>query len=219
MFARIKSTGFPRAMVALAGAMFSGDVVCQYIEANNNHVTEFKTLTLKKDIIVHNVGKQLKIGLFDQFDWNLSRSIRMGLTGFFVSGPLSQGTYVLTSSFLSNWSPLKRVMLICFTAPINISMTMAANFYQCGFSNKDIFVKLKRDVPTTWAINTIYWPGCLYFNLTRVPLVNQGAVGSVFWFVWSIALSLFCNLDLVLIIDDKTIVHTVNDDINDKEDV
>ena len=82
MFARIKSTGFPRAMVALAGAMFSGDVVCQYIEANNNDVTEFKTLTLKKDIIVHNVGKQLKIGLFDQFDWNLSRSIRMGLTGF-----------------------------------------------------------------------------------------------------------------------------------------
>ena len=29
MFARIKSTGFPRAMVALAGATFSGDVVCQ----------------------------------------------------------------------------------------------------------------------------------------------------------------------------------------------
>ena len=33
MFAKIKSTGFPRAMVAVAGAMFSGDVVCQYIEA------------------------------------------------------------------------------------------------------------------------------------------------------------------------------------------
>ena len=37
-------------MVAVV-VTFSGDVVCQHIEANNNDVTEFNTLTLKKILL------------------------------------------------------------------------------------------------------------------------------------------------------------------------
>jgi hypothetical protein len=189
MFAKLKWTGVPRAMVAMGATMFSGDFVCQYIEKEKSSV-DLNILSLKGD------RKIQTLDLFDNFEWNVSRSFRMGVTGALCSGPLSQGTYMFTSTYLSHFSAFKNVVFICLLAPVNISCTMAFNFWQADFSTQDIFRKLKRDVPTTWILNSLYWPWCLYYNVTRVPLINRGAVGSIFWFFWSIALSLCCNLNL-----------------------
>ena len=175
-------------MASVAGAMFFGDAVCQRIEQGREHCepgpVDGRTLSTPEDICFR---------VSDAYVWNASRSMRMGITGFVVSGPISQSTYVLAAKYLSHLSTAPRVAIIAGVAPINITASMATPPLLCGHTVDMVIDKCRRDVPPTFALNSLYWPAALWFNVTRVRLVNQASVGSIFWFGWSVILSLYVN--------------------------
>ena len=190
MFHAIRSTGLPRSMLSLSCAMFLGDAICQQIEAKHALKTGRErdptlSLTTPSDVFY-----SMDWGAID---WNVSRSIRMAFTGFFVSGPISQTTYLLAAKYLSNLSTAQRVFAIAAVAPCNITLTMATPHLLAGHSLSKVKEKCYRDVPPTFAMNSMYWPPALWFTISRVKLLNQGSVGSLFWLGWSVVLSMFVN--------------------------
>ena len=117
----------------------------------------------------------------------------MGITGFFVSGPISETTYLPAAKYLSHVSTAKRVFAIAAVAPLNISLTMATPHLLAGHSLTKVKEKCSRDMPPTFALNSFYWPLALWFTTSKVKLVKQGSVGLLFWLGWSVLLSMRVN--------------------------
>lgn len=215
MFAAIRGAGFPRSMASVSAAMFLGDAICQHIEqrsalmaASRNTNEGVSREPLKNgdgsgltapDDVIFPIHLNFVMGDDDTITpsqvcyWNASRSVRMGITGFFVSGVISQSTYLLAAKYLSHLSAARRVAIIVAVAPLNITATMGTPPLLCGHTYHQVSDKCRRDVPPTFALNTLFWPGALWFTITQVRLVNQASVGSVFWLGWSVVLSMFVN--------------------------
>ena len=173
--------------MSVSAAMFLGDTVCQQIEQSavgRLGASKAAGLTAPSDTLL----------VLDQDrHWNINRSMRMGFTGLVVSGPISQCTYLWAARCLPHFTVPGRIAAILSVAPINITTTMASSSLLAGQTPVQVIDKCSRDVPATLAANTLLWPGALWFVTTKVSVVNQAVVGSGFWFVWSIVLSMYDN--------------------------
>ena len=185
MFQTIRSSGYARAMLSVSTAMFVGDFTCQQIEQTSTANNTTKSPLSNPTDICYQLNKTR--------EWNASRSVRMGVTGFVLSGPISQFTYNSVSRFLSNHSMFSKVLITCAVAPINISCSLMTPSFLAGRTTDQLYKKWSTEILPTFALNTIFWAPSLYIIMSRVKLANRGAVGSVFWFGWSIVLSVVAN--------------------------
>jgi hypothetical protein len=169
--------------------MVTGDAVAQQIEGR-----DARTLVKPSDRFIR-LPPHLAISGWR--DWNLTRSARLGCVGVLSAGPISHWTYVLCAHFIPGTALrqcAKKALAVCaFNGPVQISMTFSLVTLFAGGTLSDAAVKIKRDLPKTWAVNNLYWPPILIANMSLVPLRNQAAVGSVAHAVWNIFLAWMAN--------------------------
>lgn len=185
-------------MVSVSTAMFLGDCACQQIEqapkaetlSNDNKRQKFtilnnfkNMLSLDSDDIDHNVNNTALSSLVTANDfiyvidkertWNLSRSIRMGLTGGLLCGPISQLTWLATAKLLSPTTTItKKIIFLVGVAPINISAAVCMPSLLGGRTLEQTERKWRREILPTWILNSIFWPPAFIFILTKVREKN-----------------------------------------------
>ena len=165
MLSRIFSSGLSRTMLSVGTSMFFGDATIQQLEQSTLTSSEKSPkgrLSSKNDVIFKN--------------WNVSRSVRMGMTGILVSGPISHISYTAVSKlpYLANLSASKKVFALIVLAPVNISASLTTPSILCGVPlYPEVYNKWKTELLPTLGLNTIFWPLPLWTILTKVKLKNR----------------------------------------------
>ena len=179
-------------MVSVSTAMFLGDCACQQIEndiqkqklfSNDNKRQKFTVLHHFKNMLsldseeenVSNTATSLVTAndfiymISKERTWNLSRSIRMGLTGGLLCGPISQLTWLATAKLLSPTTTItKKIFFLVGVAPGNISAAVCMPSLLGGRTLEQTERKWRREILPTWVLNSIFWPPAFMFILTKV---------------------------------------------------
>ena len=169
----MKIRAWLRTSIQVCTVMSCGDLCCQFLE--------FKFDKNKKNLNF----------LQDQL-WDRERTKRMSIVGFFVQGPWAHGNYQMAEYFFpgtSNKAVLCKVLLGRAIAPIGICLTFSTVIFLKGLTLQDAIIKIKRDMPTTWATGALYWPFVRALNFKYIPLHNRPLVGSIFGSFWSVWMS------------------------------
>ena len=128
--------------------------------------------------------------------WNSRRSLSMLASGLVFSGPwqflLMQGGERFFPG--RGARAIGSKMLLNFTqAPLGISATFyLTNRFQ-GKHDEEAFERIRNDMPSTFALGSLYWPFVSFLNLRFVDLAYRPIVGAMAGSVWNIFVSSQAN--------------------------
>eukprot|EP00744_Colponema_vietnamica_P010938 GILI01015399.1.p1 GENE.GILI01015399.1~~GILI01015399.1.p1 ORF type:complete len:214 (+),score=20.48 GILI01015399.1:96-737(+) len=153
-----------------SGLFFSGDVLCQFIEHKQ-----------KKD---------------EKFNWEHPRSLKMGLYGLTVAGPVFHLWYTRALPYLCNRLPTpfhsskirlslsKLVLDEVFFSPSVIVAFFSVMGYLEGHTVEEVKQKLRKEFVQTYLLDAAVWPPIQLVNFRYVPIMHQATVVNscnVFW--------------------------------------
>lgn len=128
--------------------------------------------------------------------YDAPRTLRMGITGAFVSAPVGHKWMHV----LEGWFPGKSMRaVLCKVAgnaafsPVGISLAFTSLTLLEGKTLSHAKAKIKADLPITFMTGACYWPFVSFLSFRYVPLDYRAITGSIAGAIWNTYLSSQAN--------------------------
>jgi len=124
--------------------------------------------------------------------YNPKRTLRMAITGAFVSGPIGHTWMRVLEHYVPGNSvrrSLQKVVCNAFFSPVQIAASFTSITLLEGKAPRDAKEKIKADLANTMLIGACYWPFIGFLQFRYVPVDYRAITGSIAGAVWNTFLS------------------------------
>jgi len=143
-------------------------------------------------------------GLEGATSWDHHRSLRMGLVGLVLAGPITQVQQLALERIFPGASAKTvacKVLGSAATSPFIISSQFAFVGALKGMPWNENVTKIKRDVLPTWAAGFAFWPVITSINFRFVPLPNRAVVVGCAGALWNVYLCRQANKEAPVVLE------------------